>query len=490
MHQKTNKEMKIIKLTEDVEIEFVKVPEGEFIMGVSEGVWPPRYSDAQPEHKVYLDEFWISKTPITIGQYEVCYPDKDFGDNKDLPVHFITYSEARYFCTWLKEKSGLPIRLPTESEWEKAARGNDGRIYPWGDEDPDSYFWDHKSLHSVGRYPYAASPYGVQDICENIGEFVADYYDENYYQDSPKRNPKGPVEGFWHVIRGKEMRAYARESEGDQINPRFGFRCAFSDEPTTPSVVEIKHEASSFQPSFTIKKEENYEEVLVSIAEEIDMPFVHVPAGEFLMGSPADDEKPQHAVFLDDYWIGKYPVTHEQYAAIRPGHVDFNEETRKNPVFNVMWTLAKDYCEMLAALTHLTIRLPTEAEWEKASQGTDARLYPWGNQEPTTELGNFQDYNEYFNPTPVDKYPLGASPYGIMDMGGNLMEWTTDWYDENYYSVSPYKNPKGPEKGDYRVIRGGLIKRVCVGRDFGVKSLFLSECLQFIGFRCVLENLP
>jgi serine/threonine-protein kinase len=225
MSQAKNENIKIIKLIEDVVIEFVKVPAGEFIIGAPDDASPYRYSDAQPEHKVFLDSFWISKTPITKGQYEVCYPEKDFGDNKDFPVHFVTYSEASVFCTWLKEKTGLPIRLPTEAEWEKAARGTDGRIYPWGDEDPKSYFLNHQRLHTVGRYPYAGSPYGVTDICENVGEFVADYYDENYYQNSPQRNPKGPSEGVWHVIRGKEMRAYARESEEDQINPRFGFRC-------------------------------------------------------------------------------------------------------------------------------------------------------------------------------------------------------------------------------------------------------------------------
>jgi formylglycine-generating enzyme required for sulfatase activity len=118
MSQAKNENIKIIKLTEDVEIEFVKVPAGEFIMGAPEDAWLPRYSDARPEHKVYLDDFWITKTPITKGQYEDCYPDKDFGDNKDLPVHFVTYFEARYFCAWLMEKSGLPVRLPTEAEWE------------------------------------------------------------------------------------------------------------------------------------------------------------------------------------------------------------------------------------------------------------------------------------------------------------------------------------------------------------------------------------
>lgn len=214
-----------IQLTADVDIEFVAVPAGEFIMGAPKEVWPPRYSDAQPEHIVFLDGFWITKTPITIRHYEVFNSDRVFGRNKELPVHFITFAEANFFCTWLKEKSGHPVRLPTEAEWEKAARGTDGRPYPWGDEDPDTFFLLHERLHSVGRYPFAASPYGVQDICENIGEFVADYYDEKYYQTSPHSNPIGPSKGYWHVIRGKEMRTYARESEEDQINPRFGFRC-------------------------------------------------------------------------------------------------------------------------------------------------------------------------------------------------------------------------------------------------------------------------
>jgi len=495
MSQTKNENIKIIKLNENVEIEFIKVPAGEFIMGAPEDAWPPKYSDAQPEHTVFLDSFWISKTPITQAQYEIYKPDAD-KEEDDYPVHTITYFEARYFCAWLKQKTGLPIRLPTEAEWEKAARGTDGRIYPWGDEDPKSYFLNHSMLHTVGRYPYAGSPYGVTDICENISEFVEDYYDENYYQNTPKRNPKGPSEGFWHVIRGKEMRAYARESEEKSILPRFGFRCAFSDDPTIPSVVEIEQKETSFHPGFSIIKRDNIEEVRISIAEDVDMPFVHVPAGEFLMGvseddkEAADDQKPQHLVYLDDYWIGKYPVTHEQYSAIRPGHVEFIEKTRTNPVFYVNWGLADEYCEMLAAKTNLPIRLPTEAEWEKAARGTDGRLYPWGNHEPTPKFANSPDSLDDFVPTPVDKFPLGASPYGAMDMGGNLMEWTADWHDKNYYKVSPYKNPTGPEEGSYRVYRGGFFYRACVVRHYSVYSWQISQMLKYVGFRCVLEKLP
>jgi len=198
--------------------------------------------------------------------------------------------------------------------------------------------------------------------------------------------------------------------------------------------------------------------------------LVCVPAGEFLMGSTDadkranDDEKPQHTVYLDAYWIDQTEVTNAQYAecvadeACQPPkyngssstHIFYygNDKYAAYPVVSVTWQDANDYC------TWAKRRLPSEAQWEKAARGTDGRLYPWGNQAPTHSLLNYNDNNG--DTVQVGSYPAGASPYGAMDMAGNVWEWTADWYEESYYYTRvDWYNPPGPTSGDGRVARGG-----------------------------------
>jgi len=204
------------------------------------------------------------------------------------------------------------------------------------------------------------------------------------------------------------------------------------------------------------------------------MVMVYVPAGEFLMGSSdadsqaMDDEKPQHTVYLDAYWIDRTEVTNAQYrtcveagACQEPGcwnNSDFNAPDQ--PVVCVIWDDAQAYAAWVGG------RLPTEAEWEKAARGTDGRIYPWGDEFDGTRL-NYCDRNcesawkdtsaddGYALTAPVGSYPAGASPYGALDMAGNVWEWVADRYDAGYYARSPARNPQGPDAGDGRVSRGG-----------------------------------
>ena len=224
--------------------------------------------------------------------------------------------------------------------------------------------------------------------------------------------------------------------------------------------------------------------------------MVLVPAGPFVMGSDAGsalaecrntsdadnctigafrDEEPVHTVTLDHFYIDMYEVTNARYAeCVRSGECDspsdLGSHTRERyfgdprfddyPVILVSWHDAQGYCRWRGA------RLPTEAEWEKAARGTDARLYPWGDA-VDGDRANFCDRNcsyewagvdyddGYADTAPVGSYSDGVSPYGAQDMAGNVWEWVSDWYDADYYAGSPSTNPAGPRSGEYRVARGG-----------------------------------
>jgi formylglycine-generating enzyme required for sulfatase activity len=187
------------------------------------------------------------------------------------------------------------------------------------------------------------------------------------------------------------------------------------------------------------------------------MTLLYVPAGDFLMGSTDSDsqadgnEKPQHTVYLDAFWIDQTEVTQGMYAkCVVAGKCDkamCSVGGDNHPAICVNRNDAENYCAWARR------RLPTEAEWEKAARGADGRLYPWGNQAPNETLANFnQNVKET---TDVGKYPAGASPYGALDMAGNLFEWVADWYAADYYQYSPSRNPAGPETERSRVLRGG-----------------------------------
>ena len=199
-------------------MEMVYVPPGEFILGTSDAeidAWLKEHpsdkrewlTDEQPQRRIHLDGFWIDRYEVTVGQYrKFCQatgrkmpnvPAWDWRD--DRPMVLVTWTDAAAYAKWAGK------RLPTEAEWEKAARGTDGRIYPWGNT------WDggrcanrsnSKSTKPVGSYPSGASPYGVLDMAGNAQEWCADWYDSHYYGSAPSSNPKGPGAGNARVLRG------------------------------------------------------------------------------------------------------------------------------------------------------------------------------------------------------------------------------------------------------------------------------------------------
>ncbi len=209
--------------------------------------------------------------------------------------------------------------------------------------------------------------------------------------------------------------------------------------------------------------------VAFSTVEAKPLPeMAYIPAGEFGMGSPDDEgksnEHPSHTVYLDAFYIDRFEVTFkdfEEFLQNNPkqhptitGWVDREPrpEMDDKPVFGLQWKRCKKYCEWKNK------RLPTEAEWERVAKGTENRKYPWGNEPPDNQKANFGNccFIQKGNVLKeVGSYESGKTPDNVFDMGGNVAEWVSDWYDKKYYKKSPYKNPRGPEKGKYHVIRGG-----------------------------------
>ena len=237
--------------------------------------------------------------------------------------------------------------------------------------------------------------------------------------------------------------------------------------------------------------------------------MVYVPEGAFLMGtsdadmefygeffplrSPSryDNERPQREVFLDAFYIDQLEVTNSQYKKFlsETGYVPKRYLDR--PPFNVPdlpaivleWEDAVTYAEWVGK------RLPTEAEWEKAARGTDGRIWPWGSEWDGSKLsGNDGTGLEdgYKETAPVGQFPQGASPFGALDMAGNIWEWVADWYEPDYYTHAPNRNPKGPETGDGHVLKGGgwaenLDFTRCANRLGGNPGSLLR------GFRCAMD---
>ncbi|MBN2410530.1 SUMF1/EgtB/PvdO family nonheme iron enzyme [candidate division KSB1 bacterium] len=254
-----------------------------------------------------------------------------------------------------------------------------------------------------------------------------------------------------------------------------------------------------------------------AIEKKIDMVMIHIPAGEFIMGSNYGyfDEKPVHTVYLDDYWIDKFEVTNAHYtdflnSAYREGRIQTDGKTVTQndmilynmniegsvisfdgdsfslksgylnlPVTNVTWQGANTFAMYYGK------RIPTEAEWEKAARGTDSRLYPWGDIPPNDSLCNYKSHIGFLNI--VDFYsPAGDSPYGCCNMAGNALEWCDDWYLESYYCTSPVSNPKGPYETSrhFKVVRGGSFVDIAHDVRCACRFHLHMEPNVLVGFRC------
>jgi len=236
-------------------------------------------------------------------------------------------------------------------------------------------------------------------------------------------------------------------------------------------------------------------------------PLKRIPAGEFLMGTSISkrdggrNEYPERRIFLDAFYMDSLEITNGRYLEFVkatghriPEHPRDKTLTlwqgatvpaafKDHPVINVDWSDAAAYCAWAGR------RLPTEAEWERAARGTTGRRFPWGDAEPTRTLANY--LNQWRNGgglEPVGSHPQGASPEGVQDLQGNVWEWVSDWYDPHYYEKGPLRNPKGPNEGTRKVMRGsGWESEAPLLRSAHRLSSDPKNRNHSLGFRCAID---
>ncbi|MBA3469118.1 MAG: SUMF1/EgtB/PvdO family nonheme iron enzyme [Herpetosiphonaceae bacterium] len=468
---------------------------GTYTLGSDAG--PP---DEQPIHSISVNTFYLDRTEVTVGDYRRCVEDgqctpptdrsslthPDYFDNPEFaayPVINVTWDQARTYC----QAQGR--RLPTELEWESAARGTEGRVYPWGDE------WDPSRLNiwgsgqdgdvlAPGAFPAGATPEGLLDLAGNVAEWTSTL-DQTYpYSANDGRelaNQYGPriVRGSFNGSNAINARAAARNRrQPNEFANNLGFRCVTNSFYVPAGMDYIpggtwtlgvsEEDSRAIAATYEFSDTVNYQPANVITTTEFYLDHTEVTNAAYAaFVSATNHPLPRNsfdpvglAVWNDD---GTIPVT-------RTDH----------PVVNVTWADATAYC------TWAGKRLPTEAEWERAARGDGGRLWPWGREWDTAKANTKESLLQ--TTTAAGTYPAGAGPYGTLDLAGNVWEWTNS-LNRPY----PYRADDGRESatdGGGRVLRGGSWFDEQPASLSSLRNSLLPNLANTnVGFRCA-QDLP
>ena len=552
----TEKNVTIHNPNSDPEMVFVEG--GTFQMGCSGNQEYYCPEDAQPAHQVTVSSFSIGKYPITRAQWQAIMGNNPSWFNPAhwpyttdyYPVEYVSWYDAQAFIAKLNAISGKKYRLPTEAEWEYAARGG------------NKSQGDIAMFMSCSRYspcPVGSmepNELGIYDMCGNVSEWCHDWYGE--YSSHAQTNPQGPLSGTNRVYRGNSwgsryasslyerrggrdpnyranyvgfrvvLSTHDLESEPDPV-PVADFTIRFQNNnpfaSTPPCSANLRNTTITYN-SFTtyvwavngmqVSTNENITHIFTSAGtytitltatndvgshsiekivtipeiESIELEMIYVQGGTFQMGCTGEkgqtcgyEEEPAHRVTVDNFSIGKYPITQKQWQAIM-GYNPSYFRGDNNPVETVSWADAQEFVNKLNTITGKKYRLLTEAEWEYAARGgnkSNGYIYSGSN--------NLDDVAWFWKDDGGTR-PVGTkqpNELGIYDMSGNVLEWCNDWYGK--YSSNAQNNPQGPSTGIYRVNRGGSW---AVGalecRVFSRHSGIVHDRIYAVGLRLALSQ--
>jgi len=453
------------------EPEMVYVDGGFFMMGYTDYLGNDYHEDEFPVTRNKLTSYSISKYEVTQKLWKQVMGtslsqqrnlvNKDlqlFGEGDDYPMYYVNYDDVQEFISRLNKATGKQYRLPTEAEWEYAARG--------GIRSKNTKFSGSKEMDSVGWYgensgdtahPVGSklpNELGIYDMSGNVYEWCSDWYAKYEWGSWLRTNPTGPEEGEYRVIRGGSWadntdggsRVWSRGNTSSEVygNPNYrckdiGFRLVLADEQS-------------------IQKEPREQPSANTNSTEPEMVFVQ--GGTYKMRESSDYEG--DSITVGDFYIGKYEITQKQWQDVM-GTTIQQQTAKANrdspnmqdgeevdwsigsigdnyPMYFVNWEEINEFCTRLSEMTGKKYRLPTEAEWEYAARGgakSKGYLYSGSN--------DIDDVAWYFDNSKMEHYPVGTlqpNELGVHDMSGNVFEWCDEY-------------PRDDLDGHYRAIRGG-----------------------------------
>lgn len=469
--------------------------------------------------EVAFTPFAIDAYEVTVGEYRRfaaatgrVLPPQPPGSDDRYPVVNVSHGEAAAFCAYLGK------RLPTEAEWEAAARGNlQGSIYPWPGP-PTNDFGNFSGVGGKDRFPglapvgsFAPNSLGLFDMAGNVWEWVADDY-----LPKPPSSQAAAKGGKLKVVKGgawnspfPSLRISNRgRLPADTASETVGFRCAGESQQKAPEASQPESSAAPPPQSIpegplpqtsTLDRLPTPTDTRAPLREEqisaAQVTMVFLPGGFFERGcikgdsQCSADEQPRRFIRLSPFAIGKTEVTVGQYrvfaeatGATLPQQPTWSGENF--PVVNLTWEESQSFCTWLGG------HLPTEAQWEYAARaGTGGARYPKG-AEISHEEANYdgvEGHDQFAKAAPVASFPPNA--FGLFDMLGNVWEWCLDWYQEDYYAKSPEVDPQGPPQGEKKVVRGGSFTSDPGRLRLSYRSsLAPNQRWLFTGFRCVLPG--
>ena len=439
---------------------WLPVAAGEVTLGVASAPLGARTAAV----RLPVAAFWITRAPVTNAQYSAwcaasgnCPPPhwqaaRPPAALADHPVTYVDWFAALAYA------QGAGARLPSELQWERAARGDDTRTYPWGDHPPTArhanFGAQFGATTPVGTHPDGHSPWGCSDMSGNVWEWTSSLARPYPYRADDGREDLAA--SGQRVVRG-----------GSYNHAAADIRCSARDR-LFPGACDVY--------------------IGMRLVRDIAPPagdphdWVRVPAGHVQLGDgPAGDVAgdaagalpglgtPLHQVQVAAFELASTPVTNRQYARFMretghaaPAHWTGSSpaaQLRDHPVSYVDWHDAAAYCGWLGA------RLPTEAEWERAARGDDQRRYPWGETSPDRRFACFNRPQEDTGTCAVGARRRGAGPFGHLDLAGNVWEWS-----ESLHAAYPY------DAGDGRNLLLGSGRRVLRGGSCRSEQAVFLEC--------------